>query len=98
MGLITEFKEFVMRGNVIDLAVGVVTGTAFSKIVSSLVDNIITPPLGYFINGVKFEELAVKFRPPAIPGLNPPEPVEMKYGIFLQAVFNFLITIVICMT
>ncbi len=60
MGLLTEFKAFAMRGNVVDLAVGVVIGAAFGKIVTSLVDNIIMPPIGYAIGGIDFSDLMWK--------------------------------------
>ncbi|MBS0269445.1 MAG: large-conductance mechanosensitive channel protein MscL [Proteobacteria bacterium] len=85
MGIVNEFKEFAMRGNVIDLAVGVIIGAAFAPIVATLVDNIIMPPIGYILAGVDFSSLAVK-----IP--TPTDPVLIKYGIFLNAVIKFLIT------
>jgi len=85
MGIVNEFKEFAMRGNVIDLAVGVIIGAAFAPIVATLVDNIVMPPIGYILAGVDFSSLAVK-----IP--TPTEPVLIKYGIFLNAVIKFLIT------
>ena len=65
MGMISEFKEFAMRGNVIDLAVGVVIGGAFGKIVTSLVDKVIMPPLGMLIGKVDFSSLAIELAPPA---------------------------------
>ncbi|SFV27115.1 large-conductance mechanosensitive channel protein MscL [Hyphomicrobium facile] len=85
MGVVNEFKEFAMRGNVIDLAVGVIIGAAFAPIVSTLVDNIIMPPIGYLMAGIDFSNLAI-----AIP--TPTEPVLIKYGIFLNALVKFLIT------
>ncbi|WP_045837008.1 large-conductance mechanosensitive channel protein MscL [Hyphomicrobium sp. 99] len=85
MGVLNEFKEFAMRGNVIDLAVGVIIGAAFAPIVSTLVDNIIMPPIGYLMAGVDFSSLAVK-----IP--TPTDPVLIRYGIFLNALVKFLIT------
>lgn len=86
MGLAAEFKEFAMKGNVIDLAVGVVIGAAFGKIVNSLVTDLITPPLGLIIGGVDFSDLAVRI------GTSPEgEPVLFKYGVFLQTIFEFLI-------
>jgi len=78
--MIKEFKKFISRGNVIDLAVGVVVGGAFSKIVSSLVDNIIMPLVGIIIGGIDFTKLAVKVFD-----------VEIQFGIFLQNVVDFLI-------
>ena len=78
--MIKEFKKFISRGNVIDLAVGVVVGGAFSKIVSSLVDNIIMPLVGIIIGGIDFTKLSVKV-----------VDVEIQFGIFLQNVVDFLI-------
>jgi len=86
MSLATEFKEFAMRGNVIDLAVGVVIGGAFGKIVSSLVDAIIMPVVGVLTGGVNFSTLAIAI------GTSPKgEPVLLKYGAFIQSVVDFLI-------
>jgi large conductance mechanosensitive channel len=86
MSLASEFKEFAMRGNVIDLAVGVVIGGAFGKIVSSLVDAIIMPVVGVLTGGVNFSTLAVTI------GTSPKgEPVLLKYGAFVQSVVDFLI-------
>jgi large conductance mechanosensitive channel len=86
MGLGTEFKEFAMKGNVIDLAVGVVIGAAFGKIVSSLVGDIIMPPLGLAIGGLDFKDLAVKI------GTDPAgKDVLFRYGLFIQAILEFLI-------
>jgi large conductance mechanosensitive channel len=82
MGMIQEFKEFAMKGNVLDLAVGVIMGAAFAPIVSTLVDNIVMPPIGYLMAGVDFSTLAV----------NLVEGVQIKYGLFLNAVIKFLIT------
>jgi large conductance mechanosensitive channel len=86
MSLVKEFKEFAMKGNVIDMAVGVVIGTAFGKIVSSFVADVVTPLLGTIIGGVNFGDLAVTL------GTSPAgEPILLKYGVFLQSVFDFLI-------
>lgn len=85
MGMIQEFKEFAMRGNVVDLAVGVIMGAAFSPIVSTLVDNIIMPPIGYLMAGVDFSTLAVSLPTPT-------DPILIRYGLFLNAVVKFLIT------
>ena len=87
MSLMSEFKEFAMKGNVVDLAVGVIIGAAFGKIVSSFVANIITPPLGLLIGGVDFKNLAVTLRE-ASEGVTS---VTLNYGVFLQAVFDFTI-------
>jgi large conductance mechanosensitive channel len=86
MSLGSEFKEFAMKGNVIDLAVGVVIGAAFGKIVASLVADIIMPPIGLAVGGINFSDLAVKL------GLDPAgKPVLLKYGNFGQTIFEFLI-------
>lgn len=89
MSFLQEFKIFAMRGNVMDLAVGVVIGGAFGKIVSSLVDNIIMPPLGVLINGVNFKNLAITLVP-ADPAANKAA-VLLGYGAFLQSVLDFTI-------
>jgi large conductance mechanosensitive channel len=86
MSIAGEFKEFAMKGNVVDLAVGVIIGAAFGKIVSSLVGDIIMPPLGVLIGGINFSDLAVTV------GTDPKgAPVLLKYGTFLQTLFDFLI-------
>ncbi len=86
MSIASEFKEFAMKGNVIDLAVGVIVGAAFGKIVSSLVGDVIMPPIGLMIGGINFSDLAVNLG-------NDPKgaPVLLKYGAFLQTIFDFLI-------
>ncbi len=87
MSILKEFREFAVKGNVVDMAVGIIIGAAFGKIVSSLVSDVVTPPLGYLIGGVDFTELAV-----TLPALTDgAEPVEIRYGTFLQATFDFLI-------
>jgi large conductance mechanosensitive channel len=86
MSLGSEFKEFAMKGSVIDLAVGVVIGAAFGKIVASLVGDVIMPPIGLGIGSVNFTDLAVEI------GHNPAgKAVLLKYGAFLQTVFEFLL-------
>jgi large conductance mechanosensitive channel len=86
MSLGSEFKEFAMKGNVIDLAVGVVIGAAFGKIVASLVADIIMPPIAFAIGGINFSDVAVRL------GLDPSgKPVLLKYGDFGQTIFEFLI-------
>ncbi|HBS63920.1 MULTISPECIES: large-conductance mechanosensitive channel protein MscL [Stenotrophomonas] len=92
MGMITEFKEFAMRGNVIDLAVGVVIGAAFGKIVTALVDKIIMPPLGWLIGRVDFSQLAWTLAP-ARPGADGKEipAVVIGYGDFLNTLVQFVI-------
>ncbi|HMK86610.1 MAG TPA: large-conductance mechanosensitive channel protein MscL [Steroidobacteraceae bacterium] len=86
MGLASEFKEFAMKGNVVDLAVGVIIGAAFGKIVSSLVGDVFMPILGKLIGGVNFSDLAFTL------GKDPTgKEVLVKYGAFLQTIFDFLI-------
>ncbi len=79
-GLIKEFKAFAVRGNVVDLAIAVIIGTAFGKIVSSLVDNVIMPFLGIFVGGVDFSGLSLAVGD-----------VVVKYGLFLQSIVDFVI-------
>ena len=86
MSLASEFKEFAMKGSVIDLAVGVVIGAAFGKIVSSLVADVIMPPIGQLIGNVNFSDLALQI------GTDPKgKEVLVKYGVFIQTVFEFVI-------
>jgi large conductance mechanosensitive channel len=93
MGMISEFKEFVSRGNVVDLAVGVVIGAAFGKIVSSLVDGIVMPLVGLMMGGVKFSDLAVTLRAAQVDaaGKEIVPALLLKYGAFLQTAIDFLI-------
>ncbi len=91
MSIVSEFKAFIQRGNVVDMAVGVIMGGAFGKIVNSLVADILTPPIGYATGGVDFKALALKLNVPAISAEAKPSVVEVKYGLFLQATFDFLI-------
>ncbi|MCL4768202.1 MAG: large-conductance mechanosensitive channel protein MscL [Hyphomicrobiaceae bacterium] len=86
MSIIQEFKEFAMRGNVLDLAIAVIMGAAFGPVVTSLVDGMIMPPIGYLLAGIDFSQLAVTLPTPTGDG------VEIKYGLFLNAVITFLIT------
>ncbi len=85
MGMVSEFRTFVQRGNVVDMAVGVIIGGAFGKIVSSLVGDVLLPPIGLALGGVKFSELATRI------GGTDAEPVLFGYGNFLQSVVDFLI-------
>jgi large conductance mechanosensitive channel len=94
MSIGSEFKEFAMKGNVVDMAVGVIVGAAFGKIVSSMVENVIMPPLGMALSGVSFTDLATTI------GTAPDgKPVLLKYGAFLQTLFDFtIIAFVLFMT
>lgn len=87
MKLVDEFKTFAMKGNFVDMAVGIIIGAAFGKIVSSVVGDIIMPPLGLLIGGVNFTDLKVILK--AAAGTNPA--VTWNYGNFLQVSFDFLI-------
>ncbi len=92
MGIISEFKEFAMRGNVVDLAVGVVIGASFGKIVSSLVDNVIMPPIGLLIGGVDFSKLSITLKEATTNAAGEAVPaVELAYGLFINSIIQFLI-------
>ena len=92
MGMITEFKEFAMRGNVIDLAVGVVIGAAFGKIVTALVDKVIMPPLGLLIGGVDFAKLGIVLKEATVDAAGKEVPaVVLAYGEFINAIVQFVI-------
>lgn len=94
LGLFSEFRKFAMRGNVIDLAVGVVIGAAFTAIVNSLVKDIITPPIGVATGGIDFTNLFVALKGPHLATLKASQDagaVTLNYGIFINAVINFLI-------
>lgn len=85
MSVVKEFKEFAIKGNVVDLAVGVVIGGAFAKIVSSAVGDLLMPPLGLIVGGVSFTHLKVTLKE-AVDGK---PPVTLNYGAFLQTAFDF---------
>jgi large conductance mechanosensitive channel len=87
MSVLSEFKAFAVKGNVVDMAVGIIIGAAFGRIVSSFVGDIIMPPLGLLIGGVDFSDLAVTLR--AAEGSTPA--VVLAYGKFIQTVIDFLI-------
>ena len=87
MSVIKEFREFAMKGNVVDMAVGIIIGAGFGKIVSSLVADVIMPPIGLLLGGVSFTHLSIKLREATatLPA------VTMNYGTFIQTVVDFLI-------
>lgn len=87
MSLIQEFKAFALRGNVIDMAIGIIIGAAFGKVVSSFVANVVMPPLGLLIGGVDFSELAIVLKG----AQDGAAAVTLGYGIFIQSVVDFLI-------
>src|SRR5690606_6009578 len=92
MGMVSEFKEFAMRGNVIDLAVGVVIGGAFGKIVTSLVDNIIMPPIGLLLGGVDFSDIAWTLREATVDAAGEAVPaVVIGVGEFINTLIQFII-------
>ena len=92
MGMFTEFKEFAMRGNVIDLAVGVVIGGAFGKIVTSLVDKVIMPPIGWLIGNVDFSNLAWTLADARVGADGKEIPaVVIGYGDFINTLIQFII-------
>jgi large conductance mechanosensitive channel len=88
MQIIKEFQEFAMRGNVLDLAVGVIMGAAFGPIVTTLVDNVVMPPIGLAMAGIDFSTLAITLESDP----DPDKAVAIRYGLFLNAVIKFLIT------
>ena len=90
MAIGSEFREFIAKGNVIDLAVGVIIGGAFGKIITSLVDQVIMPPIGLALGGLDFSKLMWVLRPedPATPAI---ELVSIQYGAFLNTLIQFLI-------
>jgi large conductance mechanosensitive channel len=85
--MLKEFRAFIMRGNVVDLAVGVIIGAAFGKIVTSLVNDVLMPPLGMIIGGLDFSQLAITLKSP----LGDAKPVEIRYGLFINNVVDFLV-------
>ena len=87
MGMIQEFKEFAVKGNVVDLAVGIIIGGAFGTIVSSLVDDVIMPPIGLLIGGIDFSNLAIPLGGTTEDG----DPVAIRYGQFINECITFLI-------
>lgn len=94
MSFLNDFKNFAMRGNVVDLAVGVIIGGAFGKIVSSLVTNIIMPPVGLLLGGMDFKELFINLSNKPVTSIAEAEAAKVPviaYGLFLNAVVDFLI-------
>jgi large conductance mechanosensitive channel len=87
MKIVQEFKAFALRGNVVDLAVGVIIGAAFNGIVNSLVKDVVMPPIGAIIGRVDFNNLVLKITPP----LGDAEPVVIRYGAFINNIISFFI-------
>ena len=94
MSFASEFKEFAVKGNVVDLAVGVIIGAAFGTIVTSLVNDILMPPIGRFLGGVDFKDLFISLSGQSFPTLAAAKAAgapTLNYGVFLNAIINFLI-------
>ena len=89
MSMASEFKEFLSRGNVVDLAVGVVIGAAFGKIVTSLVNDLIMPPIGLLLGGIDFSNLKVVLKPADLATKS--AEVAIRYGVFINTIIQFLI-------
>ena len=87
MSMIKEFKEFAMRGNVMDMAVGIIIGGAFGKIISSFVGDILMPPIGLLLGGMDFSNLSITLKP----GSEGVAPVLLKYGVFINTAIDFII-------
>jgi large conductance mechanosensitive channel len=87
MGVLKEFKEFAMRGNVVDMAVGIVIGAAFGNIVSSLVSDVIMPPIGLLLGGIDFSQMAITLKEKTVAA----EAVTINYGVFFNTVLDFII-------
>ena len=87
MSMMKEFKEFAMRGNLLDMAVGIIIGVAFGKIISSLVSDVIMPPIGFLLGGVDFSHLGITLRQ----ATETAPAVMLKYGVFINTVIDFLI-------
>lgn len=87
MQILKEFKEFAMRGNVVDMAVGIIIGSAFGKIVSSLVQDVIMPPIGLIMGNVDFSNLAVTLKEKT----ETAEAITLKYGVFINTILDFAI-------
>lgn len=90
MGMFSEFREFIARGNVVDLAVGVIIGAAFNDIVAVLVDKVVMPPIGMLLSGVDFSKLAIVLKPDD-PATQASEAVAIQYGALINAGIKFLI-------
>jgi len=92
MGMIKEFKEFAMRGNVVDMAIGIIIGGAFGKIVSSFVGDVLMPPIGLLVGNVDFSELSLTIKEGVVEGNEViSEAVAINYGVFINSVIDFII-------
>ena len=86
MKIVEEFKNFALKGNVVDMAVGVMIGAAFGKITTSLVNDVLMPPLGFLVGGADFSNLKI-----TLPSSNPEIPVTINYGVFINTILDFAI-------
>lgn len=93
-GIIAEFKEFISKGNVVDMAVGVIIGSAFTAIVNSLVADVFTPLIGIIIGGIDFASLSIKIPDTVVDGKVIAQGAELTYGNFIQSIITFLLTAV----
>jgi large conductance mechanosensitive channel len=92
MGLLTEFRDFAVKGNALDMAVGIIIGAAFNKIVTSLVNDIIMPPIGMLLGGVDFKNLEVVLKGASTSATGEPvAAVAIRYGFFINTVIDFVI-------
>jgi large conductance mechanosensitive channel len=87
MSMLSEFKDFAMRGNVVDMAVGVVIGGAFKSVVSSFTNDVLMPPIGLMLGGVDFSSLAIRIKE----SVGEAEAVSINYGVFINTILDFLI-------
>jgi len=96
VSIVNEFREFAVKGNMVDMAVGIIVGGAFGKIVTSLVNDVIMPPLGVLMGQVDFKDLALTLKAATVDaaGVETAEAVTLKYGMFIQNVVDFLIVAV----
>jgi len=90
MGIVSDFKEFALGGNLIDMATGIIIGVASGQLISSLVDNVIMPPIGVALGGVNFSDLGYKLAETG-GGESGSEPILLKWGAFVQSFIDFLI-------
>ncbi len=92
MGMMQEFKEFAVKGNMVDLAVGIIIGGAFGKVVSSIVSDVLMPPLGYLIGGINFTDIKIHLKAPAIDlAGKAAQEVTINIGNFMQSLVDFTI-------
>jgi large conductance mechanosensitive channel len=97
MGLLKELKEFAVKGNAMDMAIGIIIGAAFGKIITSLVNDVIMPPVGLLLGGVDFKALAVTLKAGTLDPVTKEflvPPVELRYGLFVNTALDFLIVAV----